>query len=193
MNFSARNFPSAGRRQVAPAAPSPPPTLPGLGPSRTHISVTFKPSAFLCGTGKEIMPGVGSVHQIRKALQRQDTGQPSAPHQDPSTRQHKPHSQAKSGPGHLRRQDVMPPPLTPALPRRPPPTATAEEHDRRVRSLRNRGRVPRIQGSHGRTAAAWEALRGGRIRRCCGTETEKGDERPERTPTLHGTARLGPP
>lgn len=185
-HFSAGNFPSARRPHVAPAAPYPPPPRPGLGPGRTHISVTLSPSALCCGTGKEMMPGAGSAHQIRQELQRQDAGQPSAPHQEPSTRQHKPHSRAKPGPGRLRRQDAMPPLLTPALPRSPPPTTAAGEHDRRVRSLRNRGRALRGRGSHGRTAAAREALRGCGTRRCCGTETERGDERRERPPARHG-------
>ncbi|GAB0207009.1 BDNF/NT-3 growth factors receptor [Grus japonensis] len=106
------------------------------------------------------MPGAGSTHQIRQELQRQDAGQPSAPHQEPSTRQHKPHSRAKPGSGRLRRQDAMPPPLTPALPRRPPPTATAEEHDRRVRSLR--ASTPRLEftwthrSSPGGFAGQWD-------------------------------------
>lgn len=93
------------------------------------------------------MPGTGSAHQIRQELQRQDAGQPSAPRQQPSTRQHKPHSLARPGPG-LRRQDTVPPPITPALP------DGLLGMLRWVRSLPRRGPAPRGPGSHGRAAAA---------------------------------------
>lgn len=97
------------------------------------------------------MPGTGSAHQIRQELQRQDAGQPRAPRQQPSTRQHKPHSLARPGPG-LRRLDTVPPPITPALP------DGLLGMLRRVRSLPRRGPAPRGRGSHGRAAAAAAAV-----------------------------------
>lgn len=125
----------------------------GPGPGRTYISVTLSPSALRCGTGKEAMPGTRSTHQIRQELQLQDAGQPSPPRQQPSTRQHKPHSLARPGPG-LRRQDIMLPPFTPELPRRPPSAPAAGAQAPRVCRLPRHRRSTRCRGSHGRAAAA---------------------------------------
>lgn len=186
VHFSAGNFPSARRPHVAPAAPSPPPPRPGLGPGCTHISVTLSTSALRCGTGKEMMPGAGSTHQIRQELQRQDAGQPSAPHQEPSTRQHKPHSRAKPGHSRLRRQNAMTLPLTPALPRRPPPTATAGEHE--CAGFGTAGEHP-AAGVHRDSPQPLRRLCGAAGPGATAGETERGDERREGPLARHGVAR----
>lgn len=73
----------------------------------THISVMFSGSIVLgSNLGNAMMPGIGSLHQIREALHLQDVGQARAALQKPTTSQQKPQSRAMAGPCHLVQDDI---------------------------------------------------------------------------------------
>lgn len=67
----------------------------------------FSGSAVLgSNLGNAMMPGIGSLHQIREALHLQDVGQARAALQKPTTSQQKPQSRAMAGPCHLVQDDI---------------------------------------------------------------------------------------
>jgi hypothetical protein len=73
----------------------------------TYISVMFSGSALLgSNLGNAMMPGEGSLHQIREALHLQDVGQARAALQKHTSSQQKPQSRAMAGPCHLIQDDI---------------------------------------------------------------------------------------